>query len=112
MSMILLSSEPEPYDRVRIRFGGVLGVAESLRVHTVERVANTKITGSNPDNKITVCPGTDITLQIPPDACSTYVWYDSPTGGTVVANGVTFTVPSTLGAGIYKYYVRTSALWL
>ncbi|EJL60801.1 hypothetical protein PMI10_03659, partial [Flavobacterium sp. CF136] len=106
MAMILLSSEPEPYDRVRIRFGGTLAVLESLRVHTVERVANTKITGSDPDNKIAVCPGTDITLQIPPDACSTYVWYDSPTGGIVVANGVTFTVPSTLGAGIYKYYVQ------
>ena len=106
MSMALVSSQPEPYDRVRIRFGGVAGVLEFLRVHTVERVANTKVTGSDPDNKITVCPGTNVTLQIPPNACSTYVWYDSPTGGSVVANGVTYTVPASLTAGIYKYYVQ------
>ncbi|WP_246236368.1 Ig-like domain-containing protein [Flavobacterium ajazii] len=106
MSMVLVSSLPEAYDRVRIRFGGVAGVLDFLRVHTVERVANTKVIGSDPDNKITVCPGTDVTLQIPTDACSNYIWYDSPIGGSVVANGITFTVPSTLAAGIYKYYVQ------
>ncbi|MEL1254710.1 hypothetical protein AAEO57_13040, partial [Flavobacterium sp. DGU38] len=106
MSMVLVSSLPEAYDRVRIRFGGVAGVLDFLRVHTVERVANTKVIGSDPDNKVTVCAGTDITLQIPTDACSNYVWYDLPTGGSVVANGITFTVPSTLAAGIYKYYVQ------
>ncbi|WP_035137062.1 Ig-like domain-containing protein, partial [Flavobacterium chungangense] len=106
MSMVLVSSLPEAYDRVRIRFGGVAGVLDFLRVHTVERVANTKVIGSDPDNKITVCPGTDVTLQIPTEACSNYIWYDSPTGGSVVANGITFTVPATLAAGIYKYYVQ------
>jgi gliding motility-associated-like protein/uncharacterized repeat protein (TIGR01451 family) len=106
MSMVLVSSQPEPYDRVRIRFGGVAGVLEFLRVHTVERVGNTKVIGGDINNKVTVCPGTPVTLQIPADACSTYTWYDSPTGGSVVANGVTYTVPGTLAAGIYKYYVQ------
>ncbi|WP_264537174.1 gliding motility-associated C-terminal domain-containing protein [Flavobacterium sp. N1736] len=106
MSMVLVSSQPEPYDRVRIRFGGVAGVLQFLRVHTVERVGNTKVIGGDINNKVTVCPGTPVTLQIPADACSTYTWYDSPTGGSVVATGVTYTVPSTLAAGIYKYYVQ------
>jgi gliding motility-associated-like protein/uncharacterized repeat protein (TIGR01451 family) len=106
MAMALVSSPTESYDRVRIRLGGVASVLDFLRVHTVERVANTKVIGSDPDNKITVCPGSDITLQIAPEACSNYVWYDSPTGGAVVANGPVFTVPSTLAAGIYKYYVQ------
>jgi len=106
MSMVLVSSQPEPYDRVRIRFGGVAGVLEFLRVHTVERVGNTKVIGSDINNKVTVCPGATVTLQIPADACSTYTWYDSPTGGSVVATGVTYTVPTTLAAGIYKYYIQ------
>jgi gliding motility-associated-like protein len=106
LATVLLSSLPEPYDRVRIRFGGVLGALEGLRVHTVDRVANTKIIGGDPNNKVVVCPGATVTLQIPADACSTYRWYDSPTGGTVLANGVSYTIPANLPAGIYKYYVQ------
>ncbi|QOG01502.1 gliding motility-associated C-terminal domain-containing protein [Flavobacterium sp. MDT1-60] len=106
MAVALVSSPTESYDRVRIRFGGVAGVLEFLRVHTIERVANTSVIGGDPDNKVTVCPGTDVTLQIPEEACSTYLWYDAPTGGAVVASGITYTVPATLPAGIYKYYVQ------
>jgi gliding motility-associated-like protein/uncharacterized repeat protein (TIGR01451 family) len=106
MSMVLVNSQPEPYDRVRIRFGGVAGVLEFLRVHTVERVANTEVTGADPNNKVIVCPGSDVTLLIPEEDCSKYVWYDAPAGGNVVANGMTYTVPSTLASGIYRYYVQ------
>jgi gliding motility-associated-like protein/uncharacterized repeat protein (TIGR01451 family) len=106
MSMVLVNSQPEPYDRVRIRFGGVAGVLEFLRVHTVERVANTEVTGADPNNKVIVCPGADVTLLIPEEDCSKYVWYDAPAGGNVVANGITYTVPSTLASGIYRYYVQ------
>jgi gliding motility-associated-like protein/uncharacterized repeat protein (TIGR01451 family) len=106
MAMVLVSSPTESYDRVRIRFGGVAGVLDFLRVHTVERVANTTVVGADPQNKITVCPGSTITLQIPEEACSTYIWYDSPTGGASVATGPSFTVPANLTAGIYKYYVQ------
>ncbi|MBO9585197.1 MAG: gliding motility-associated C-terminal domain-containing protein [Flavobacterium sp.] len=106
LAMVLVSSPTEIYDRVRIRFGGVAGVLDFLRVHTVERTANTTVIGADPQNKITVCPGTDITLQIPEVACSTYRWYDAPTGGNLLASGITFTVPANLTAGIYKYYVQ------
>ncbi|KAF2340456.1 Ig-like domain-containing protein, partial [Flavobacterium tistrianum] len=106
LAMVLVSSPTEIYDRVRIRFGGVAGVLDFLRVHTVERTANTTVIGADPQNKITVCPGTDIKLQIPEVACSTYRWYDAPTGGNLLASGITFTVPANLTAGIYKYYVQ------
>ncbi|WP_286966097.1 gliding motility-associated C-terminal domain-containing protein [Flavobacterium sp. UBA4854] len=106
LAMVLVSSPTEIYDRVRIRLGGVVGVLDFLRVHTVERTANTTVIGADPQNKITVCPGTDITLQIPEVACSTYRWYDAQTGGNLVASGPTFTVPDNLTAGIYRYYVQ------
>ncbi|TDP00384.1 gliding motility-associated C-terminal domain-containing protein [Flavobacterium sp. 245] len=106
MAMVLVSSPTESYDRVRIRFGGVAGVLEFLRVHTVERVANTSVIGGGTTNKVTVCPGSDVTLQIPEEACSTYIWYDAPTGGSIVANGLTYTVPANLASGTYKYYVQ------
>ncbi|KRD58128.1 hypothetical protein ASE40_17470 [Flavobacterium sp. Root935] len=106
LAMVLVSSPTEIYDRVRIRLGGVAGVLDFLRVHTVERTANTTVIGADPQNKITVCPGTDITLQIPEEACSTYIWYDAETGGNPLATGLTYTIPANLAAGIYKYYVQ------
>ncbi len=106
LAMVLVSSPTEIYDRVRIRLGGVAGVLDFLRVHTVERTANTTVIGANPQNKITVCPGTEIELQIPEVACSTYFWYDAETGGNQVGSGTTFTVPADLTAGTYKYYVQ------
>jgi len=106
LAMVLVSSPTEIYDRVRIRLGGVVGVLDFLRVHTVERTANTTVIGADPQNKITVCPGTEITLQIPEVACSTYFWYDAETGGNQVGSGPSFTVPANLTAGIYKYYVQ------
>ncbi len=106
LAMVLVSSPTEIYDRVRIRFGGVAGVLDFLRVHTVERTANTTVIGADPQNKITVCPGSDITLQIPEDACSTYIWYDAITGGNPLASGIKYTVLANLAAGIYKYYVQ------
>ena len=106
LAMVLVSSPTEIYDRVRIRLGGVVGVLDFLRVHTVERTANTTVIGADPQNKITVCPGTDITLQIPEEACSTYIWYDAETGGNPLVTGLTYTIPANFVAGIYKYYVQ------
>lgn len=106
LAMVLVSSPTEIYDRVRIRLGGVVGVLDFLRVHTVERTANTTVIGADPQNKITVCPGSTITLQIPEEACSTYIWYDAETGGNSLSTGISYTLPANLPAGIYKYYVQ------
>ena len=106
LATVLIESQPEPFDRIRIRLGGVLGVLDFLRVHTIERVANTKVVGSDINNNVTICPGSSVILEIPAESCSTYVWYDAPTGGNIVANGGTFTVPATLATGTYKYYVQ------
>ncbi|OXA91151.1 Ig-like domain-containing protein [Flavobacterium hercynium] len=106
MATVLIESQPEPFDRIRIRLGGAVGVLDFLRVHTVERVANTKVIDSDINNNITVCPGSSVILEVPAESCSTYVWYDAPTGGNVVANGGTFNIPATLAPGTYKYYIQ------
>ncbi|RED26703.1 gliding motility-associated-like protein [Flavobacterium cutihirudinis] len=106
MAMTLIAPQTQPYDKVVISLGGVATVLDQLRVHTIDRTTNTEVIGGDPDNKVTVCPGTDITLKVPPKSCADYVWYDSPTGGNVVASGQTFTLPATIAAGTYKYYVQ------
>ncbi|WP_173969263.1 Ig-like domain-containing protein, partial [Flavobacterium bizetiae] len=106
MAMTIVAPQTQPYDKVVITFGGVASVLDQLRVHTIDRVTNTKVIGSDPENKITVCPGDNITLQVPPKSCADYAWYDSPIGGNVVASGQTYTIPAGLAAGTYKYYVQ------
>ncbi|MFH6994065.1 gliding motility-associated C-terminal domain-containing protein [Flavobacterium sp. FlaQc-48] len=106
MAMTIVAPQTQPYDKVVITFGGVASVLDQLRVHTIDRVTNTKVIGGDPDNAITVCPGADITLQVPPKSCADYAWYDSPTGGNLVASGQTYTLPATLAAGTYKYYIQ------
>ena len=106
MAMTIVAPQTQPYDKVVITFGGVASVLDQLRVHTIDRVTNTQVIGADPENKITVCPGAAVTLQVPPKSCADYAWYDSPTGGNLVASGQTYTIPATLAAGTYKYYVQ------
>ncbi|SHL83475.1 Ig-like domain-containing protein [Flavobacterium saccharophilum] len=106
MAMTIISPQTQPYDKVVITFGGAATLIDQLRVHTIDRVTNTKVNGSDDDNNITACPGQELELAVDTKACANYVWYDSPTGGNVVANGQTFTLPATLAAGTYKYYIQ------
>ncbi|MFH6948586.1 gliding motility-associated C-terminal domain-containing protein [Flavobacterium sp. FlaQc-51] len=106
MAMTIVAPQTEPYDKAVITFGGVASVLDQLRVHTIDRVTNTKVIGGDLDNNITVCPGAAITLQVPPKSCADYVWYDSPTGGNVLTTGQIYTLPETLAAGTYKYYIQ------
>ncbi|WP_369615737.1 gliding motility-associated C-terminal domain-containing protein [Flavobacterium sp. CFS9] len=106
MAMTIVAPQTQPYDKVVITYGGVATVLDQLRVHSVDRVTNTQVTGADPDNKITVCPGADLTLVVPPKPCADYAWYDSPTGGNLLASGQTYTLPATLAAGTYKYYIQ------
>ncbi|MET3021366.1 hypothetical protein [Flavobacterium hydatis] len=106
MAMTIVAPQTQPYDRVTISFGGVASVLDQLRVHNIDRVTNTKVIGGDIKNNVTVCPGTDIKLEVPPANCSSYKWYDSPTGGNELASGQTYTIPATLAAGTYKYYIQ------
>lgn len=54
---------------------------------------------------VTICPGSTATLQVQPvTAGFTYAWHSTPTGGTALANGPTYTTPA-LNAN-QTYYVE------
>ncbi|PZQ78549.1 MAG: hypothetical protein DI548_16040, partial [Flavobacterium johnsoniae] len=94
------------FDRIRIRFGGVANVLDQLRIHHIERVANTKILGGDENNAVEACQGETIRLQEDSVACTSFIWYDAKVGGNVVSTGNSFTLPNNLSAGIHVYYVQ------
>lgn len=75
-SAIVLLPTTDPYDRIEIRLGGVVGAFSSINIHEVERIANTKVTGSNDDNQISVCQGQSIFIPNPTNDCTQFEWYD------------------------------------
>jgi len=103
---LVVHPQTQLYDRVKIRFGGVATVLDQLRVHEISRHADTSVVGADETNTINVCANQTIQLTITPEDCTTYIWYDAETGGNVVSTGTSFTVPSTLAAGNYTYYIQ------
>lgn len=103
---LVVAGQTIVYDRIKIRFGGVATVLDQLRVHEIKRFADTSINGADDTNTINVCQNQTITLNVTPEPCTTYVWYDAETGGNVVSTGTSFTVPSTLAPGTYTYYIQ------
>ncbi|WDF67709.1 gliding motility-associated C-terminal domain-containing protein [Sphingobacterium oryzagri] len=88
-----------PFDRIKILYGGVASVLDQLRVHNIVRTIPRVVAGPNGDNKFEICPGGDITIPAP-DNCTSYLVYDSETGGNVVD-------VTNLTAGNYTLYVQT-----
>ncbi|WP_284652232.1 Ig-like domain-containing protein [Flavobacterium terrisoli] len=103
---LVLHPQTMPYDRISIRFGGTVDVLDFLRIHDVNRRADTSVIGADATNTLDVCPNQVVQLSITPEDCATFIWYDAPTGGNVVSTGLSFTVPSNLAPGTYNYYVQ------
>jgi gliding motility-associated-like protein/uncharacterized repeat protein (TIGR01451 family) len=103
---IKILPQTQIYDRIKIRFGGVAGVLDLLRIHDIKRKADTSIIDADPTNTIHVCQNQTIQLVVQPEACTTFIWYDAAIGGNIVSTGNTYTVPQTLAAGTYTYYIQ------
>lgn len=103
---LIVSPQTVVYDRIKIRFGGVATVLDQLRVHDISRRADTSINGADDTNTINVCQNQTITLNVTPEPCTTYIWYDAETGGNVVSTGTSYTVPETLASGTYTYFIQ------
>jgi len=98
--------QTQQYDRIQLRLGGVAGVLDLLRVHEIQRLANTTVAGADITNTIDACPNNTLNLSITPEDCATFIWYDAAVGGNVVSTGTSFTVPDNLAAGTYTYYIQ------
>jgi len=102
--VIFTSNTTSPaFDRVRIRFGGVLNVLDHVQVHYVKREAAIDIVGGI-DDTIEVCQEATVTLTA--DTCTTYNWYDAAVGGNLVNTGISYTLPASLAPGTYIYYIQ------
>jgi len=104
----LLTIEPQMihFDRIKIRFGGVAGVLDELRVHDVNRIYNTNVIGADATNTIQACAGDILELEVTASNCISFLWYDAAVGGNVVSTGTTFTIPSDLVSGTHEYYIQ------
>ncbi len=102
--VIFTSNTTSPaFDRVRIRFGGVLNVLDHVQVHYVKREAAIDIVDGI-DDTIQVCQEATVTLTA--DICTTYNWYDATVAGNLIHTGVSYTLPATLAPGTYIYYIQ------
>ncbi|WP_129717033.1 gliding motility-associated C-terminal domain-containing protein [Pedobacter sp. SYP-B3415] len=104
----------QPFNRIRVLYGGAVVALQSVRLYDVRRVAANPIVevpGLDPaTNTLIVCQGTPVELRITnPEAGSSYQWYTTPTGGSPVttgvsANGTVFS-PTGLALGNNVFYV-------
>lgn len=104
----------QPFNRVRISYGGVVTALQSVQVYDIKRVATKPVVtapGIDPaTGNLVVCEGAVPTLTITaPEAGSSYLWFTQATGGSpltagVGTNGTSFT-PANLALGLNEYFV-------
>jgi len=103
-ALLVTNANSPAFDRVRIRFGGAASVLNALQIHSVTREAAVDVVGSGGDRIIEVCYG-DV-VSIAPIDCTTFNWYDAPTGGNLVTSGTSYTIPYSLTVGSHNFYLQ------
>ena len=94
------------FNGVRIRLGGIANVLDALLIHDIAKTADVTVIGGDAENSITACQGETITLNATATDCTNFIWYDAITGGNIVATGNSYTIPASLPAGNYTYYIQ------
>jgi len=91
------------YDRVEIRFGALVSAISNLNIYGAEIIyPNPTIAATGQS----ICSGSSTTLNAVANGGTTLRWYASPTSGTVLASGETFTT-GTLTTTT-TYYIEVS----
>ncbi|THF53222.1 T9SS type B sorting domain-containing protein [Flavobacterium supellecticarium] len=103
-AVLVTNAQSPTFDRVRIRFGGVASVLNALQIHSVTREAAIDVVDSGGDRIIEVCYGDEV--KIAPIDCTTFNWYDAPTGGNLVTSGTSYTIPYSLTVGSHNFYLQ------
>lgn len=90
-----------PFDRVEVRFGGVVSAVTSLDVYGATIVyPNPTVTAGSQ----TICAGSTATLTATANGGTTIAWYNA--AGDEVATGATFTTPALTATT--TYYIQVS----
>ncbi len=93
-----------PYDRITIRVNsGVVGLLTTLNIFYAEQEFQKPVfSPASPE----VCKGSTAQINITSPAAGTFAWYTTPTGGTPVYTGTSFTTP--VLNGNTTYYIQYS----
>ncbi|WP_454488629.1 Ig-like domain-containing protein [Chitinophaga lutea] len=95
------------FDRVEVRLNsGVATALNAFNVHYAQRFV--PVPDLTPDT-VSTCSGATATLNVTARANTLYRWYSTPTGGTSLATGTTFTSgPVTTDTAFYVEAVKTT----
>lgn len=100
------------FDKLQVAAGGGLAsLLNGLRIYEIQRIiAKPKISSTDlVANLITLCSGNTTTLAIgTAQDCTTYNWYNTSVGGTILHTGVSYTPNvSLLTPGDHIFYVES-----
>lgn len=106
-AVVIVAPYNEPYDRVKISYGSVVGVlGDFTRIYDIS-MKPTFDYGADPTGNLTMCTNDPIVFS-PMDGCTTYEVYTSETGTDKLdtTDGLTFTLPRNIAEGSYTFYVQ------
>lgn len=104
---VIVAPYNQPYDRVKISYGSVVGVlGDFTRIYDIS-IKPTFNYGADPNGDLTLCT-TDSLVFNPMDACTTYQVYTSATGTDKLdsTDGLTFKLPRNITVGLHTFYVQ------
>ena len=91
------------YDRVEVKLSGLLTALTSVNIYGASVIApNPTFSSGNQ----TICSGSTASLSATPVNGTALTWYSAATGGTILANGNTYTTPALTATTVY--YVEVS----
>lgn len=106
-AVVIVAPYNEPYDRVKISYGSVVGVlGDFTRIYDISMKPIFDY-GADPNGDLTMCTNDPIVFS-PMDGCTTYEVYTSATGTDKLDtnDGLTFTLPRNITAGSHTFFVQ------
>ncbi|WP_316765939.1 putative Ig domain-containing protein [Pedobacter frigiditerrae] len=91
------------YDRVEVRFSATVAALSSLDIYGAEIIYPKPTVAST---GLTICSGSTASLSATPNGGTTLTWYSDAVGGSVLANGNTYTTPALTTTT--TYYIQVS----
>ena len=106
-AVVIVAPYSEPYDRVKISYGNVVGVLGNFTSVYDISIKPTFDYGADVNGDLTMCTNDPIVFN-PMDGCTTYEVYTSETGTDKLetTDGLSFTFPRNIAEGSHTFYVQ------